>query len=68
MVIQSLALCCSVSIGLNQFEREKNRTEPKLIGLNRFSIRIGSKTKKKKKNNLVVYFGSKPDQTENAQP
>jgi hypothetical protein len=35
--------------------------------LNRFSIRIGSKTKKKK-NNLVVYFGSKPDQTENAQP
>jgi hypothetical protein len=44
-----------------------NRTEPKLIGLNRFSVRFGSKTKKNK-NGLVVYFGPKPDRTENAQP
>jgi hypothetical protein len=51
---------------LNRFGREKNRTEPKLIGLNRFSVRFGSKTKKK--NGLVVYFGPKPDRTENAQP
>jgi hypothetical protein len=33
--------------GLNRFGRGKNRTEPKLIGLNRFSVRFGSKTKKK---------------------
>jgi hypothetical protein len=46
---------------------EPNRTEPKLIGLNRFLVRFGSKTKKKKIS-LVVYFGPKPDQTENAQP
>jgi len=32
---------------LNRFERGKNRTEPKLIGLNRFSVRFGSKTKNK---------------------
>jgi hypothetical protein len=30
-------------LGLNRFGREKNRTEPKLIGLNRFSVRFGSK-------------------------
>jgi len=29
-----------------------NRTEPKLIGLNRFSVRFGSKTKKK----MVWFF------------
>jgi hypothetical protein len=67
MGIQSLALCCSVSIGLNRFGRGKNRTEPKLIGLNRFSVRFGSKTKKNKKG-LVIYFGPKPDRTKNAQP
>jgi len=44
---------------------EGKQTEPKLIGLNRFSVRFGSKTKK---NGLVVYFGPKPDRTENAQP
>jgi hypothetical protein len=27
--------------------KKPNRTEPKLIGLNRFSVRFGSKTKKK---------------------
>jgi hypothetical protein len=62
MGIQSLALCCSVSIGL-----EGEKTEPKLIGLNRFSVRFGSKTKKNKKG-LVIYFGPKPDRTKNAQP
>jgi hypothetical protein len=46
----------------------KNRTELKLISLNRFLIRFGSKTKKKNKFGLVVYFGPKPDRTENAQP
>jgi hypothetical protein len=45
--------------------KKPNRTEPKLIGLNRFSVWFGSKTKK---NGLVVYFGPKPDRTENAQP
>jgi hypothetical protein len=30
-------------LGLNRFGREKNRTEPKLIGLDRFSVRFGSK-------------------------
>jgi len=35
-----LCYVCSVSIGLNRFGREKNRTEPKLIGLNRFSVRF----------------------------
>jgi len=30
------------SLGLNRFGREKNRTELKLIGLNRFSVRFGS--------------------------
>jgi len=53
--------------GLNLFGRGKNRTEPKLIGLNRFSVRFGSKTKKNKFG-LVVYFGPKPDRTENVQP
>jgi hypothetical protein len=45
---------------------EGKKTEPKLIGLNWFSVRFGSKTKKKI--GLVVYFGPKPDRTENAQP
>jgi hypothetical protein len=35
------------NLGLNRFGRGKNRTEPKLIGLNRFSVRFGSKTKNK---------------------
>jgi len=35
------------NFGLNRFGREKNRTEPKLIGLNWFSVRFGSKTKNK---------------------
>jgi hypothetical protein len=43
----------------------KNRTELKLIGLNQFSVRFGSKTIFF---GLVVYFGSKPDWTENVQP
>jgi hypothetical protein len=30
-------------LGLNRFGMEKNRTEPKLIGLNRFLVRFGSK-------------------------
>jgi hypothetical protein len=49
---------------LNRFEREKNRTE-----INQFEPVFGS-VKKLLKNNfgLVVYFGSKPDRTENAQP
>jgi len=46
--------------------KKLNRTEPKLIGLNRFSVRFGSKTKKKI--GLVFYFGPKPDRTENVQP
>jgi hypothetical protein len=46
---------------------EGKKTKPKLIGLNRFSVRFGSKTLKKKFG-LVVYFGPKPDRTENAQP
>jgi hypothetical protein len=41
----SLCYVCSVSIGLNRFGREKNRTEPKLIGLNRFSVRFKNKKK-----------------------
>jgi len=44
--------------------KKPNRTEPKLIGLNRFSVRFGFQ----KKIGLVVYFGPKPDRTENAQP
>jgi hypothetical protein len=35
------------NFGLNRFGRGKNRTESKLIGLNRFSVRFGSKTKNK---------------------
>ena len=31
-----------------QFGLKGEKTEPKLIGLNRFSVRFGSKTKKKK--------------------
>jgi len=42
--------------------KKPNQTEPKLIGLNRFSVRFGSK----KIISLVVYFGLKPDQTGNA--
>jgi len=38
--------CSSVWTGLEGKQTE--RTEPKLIGLNRFSVRFGSKTKKKK--------------------
>ncbi|KAL9378021.1 hypothetical protein Peur_029356 [Populus x canadensis] len=48
-------------------EKKLNRTKPKLIGLNRFSARFGSKNIYKKFN-LIVYSGSKPDQTRNAQP
>jgi hypothetical protein len=55
------------SLGLNRFGREKNRTEPKLIGLNRFSVRFGSNFFLKKFG-LVVYFGLKPNRTGNAQP
>ena len=63
------ALCL---FSFNLFEpvwkgEKPNQTEPKLIGLNRFSVRFGSKTKKNKIG-LVVYFGPKPDRTENAQP
>jgi len=29
-------------LGLNRFGMKKNQTEPKLIGLNRFSVRFGS--------------------------
>jgi hypothetical protein len=39
----------------------KNRTEPKLIGSNRFSVRFKNFFKKI---GLVVYFGPKPDRTE----
>ena len=35
------------NFGLNRFGRGKKRTEPKLIGLNRFSVRFGFKTKNK---------------------
>jgi hypothetical protein len=45
--------------------KKPNRTEPKLIGLNQFSVRFGSKIKK---NRFGFYFGPKPDRTENAQP
>lgn len=45
--------------------KKPNRTEPKLISLNRFSVQF---KKLKKKFGLVVYFGSKPDRTENTQP
>lgn len=50
--------------------KKPNRTEPKLIGLNRFSVRFGSVRfkKLKKKFSLVIYFGLKPDRTGNAQP
>jgi hypothetical protein len=51
---------------LNRFGREKNRTE-----INRFEPVFGSvrfKKLKKNKIGLVVYFGSKPDRTGNAQP
>jgi hypothetical protein len=50
-------------LGLNRFGREKNRTE-----INRFEPVLGSIRFKKKKFGLVVYFGSKPDRTGNAQP
>jgi len=55
----------SLIIGLNRFGREKNRTET-----NRFEPVFGSVRFKKLKNKfgLVVYFGSKPDRTGNAQP
>lgn len=50
MGIQSLALCL---FSFNRFEpvwkgEKPNRTEPKLISLNQFLVRLGSKTKKKK--------------------
>jgi len=47
---------------------EGKKTEPKLIGLNRFSVRFGSVQKKIKKIDFVVYFGSKLNGTGNAQP
>jgi hypothetical protein len=52
-------------LGWNRFGRGKNQTGPKLIGLNRFLVRF---KKLKQKFGLVVYFGSKPDRTRNAQP
>ena len=44
---------------------EKNQTEQKLIGLNQFLVRFDSKTKKKI--DLIIYFGSKPNRTKNIQ-
>jgi len=59
-----LRCVCSVSIGLNRFGREKNRTK-----INRFEtvFGFGSVQKLKKNIGLVVYFSPKPDRTENAQ-
>jgi hypothetical protein len=45
---------------------EKNQTEPKLIGVNQFSFRFDSKTKKKI--DLIVYFDPKPNRTKKVQP
>jgi len=46
-LVKSLEKTHRNNFGLNRFGREKNRTELKLISLNRFLIRFGSKTKKK---------------------
>jgi len=45
---------------------EKNQTEQKLIGLNQFLVRFDSKTKKKI--DLIIYFGPKPNRTKKVQP
>jgi hypothetical protein len=47
----------------HRFGREKNQTE-----INRFELVFDSVQKLLKKFGLVVYFGPKPDRTENAQP
>jgi hypothetical protein len=46
------------------------KTEPNRTEINWFELVFGSVgfTKLKKKFSLVVYFGSKPDRTGNAQP
>ena len=54
------------NFSLNQFGREKNQTEPKLVGLNLFSVRLVQKLEKKKFD-LVIYFDTKLDWIENAQ-
>jgi hypothetical protein len=46
----------SLIINLNRFGREKNRTEPKLICLNRFSVRFGSVQKIKKSNSVWLFI------------
>jgi len=48
---------------------EEKKTEPNRTEINRFEPAVfGSVQKNFKKIGLVVYFGSKPDQTGNAQP
>jgi hypothetical protein len=47
---------------------EGKKTEPNRTEINRFEPVFGSVQKLKKKIGLVIYFGSKPDRTENAQP
>jgi hypothetical protein len=49
---------------------EGKKTEPNRTEINRFEPVFGSVRfkNKKKKISLVVYFGPKPDRTENAQP
>jgi len=56
-------------IGLNGLEGKK--TEPNRTEYGRFEPVFGSVRFKNLKNNnfgLVIYFGSKPDRTENAHP
>jgi hypothetical protein len=50
---------------------EEKKTKPNQTEINRFEPVFGSvrfKKLKKNKIGLVVYFGSKPDRTGNAQP
>jgi hypothetical protein len=47
---------------------EGKKLEPNRTEINRFEPVFGSVPKLKKKIGLVVYFGPKPDRTENAQP
>jgi hypothetical protein len=58
-----------LNIGFSGFYVKK--TEPNRTEINRFELVFGSvrfKKLKKNKIGLVVYFGSKPDRTGNAQP
>jgi hypothetical protein len=62
--VKSLEKTHRNNFGLNRFGREKNQTK-----INLFEPIFGSvRFKNLKKFGLIVYFGPKPDRTENAEP